>query len=120
VPNGKLIYKLLQAVYTAATVASGVFYLTVAQVSLAVAAPLTSITILKYVPKEIVGTATGVANLGQKIAGVISPTIMGYMIMIFDDSYFAIFGLVMVVLLASMLVSLTVDASAKQTALLKQ
>jgi MFS family permease len=107
-------------IYSATTVASAIFYLTVAQVSLAAAAPLSSIIILKYIPEEIVGTATGVANIGLQCAGVVSPVIMGYTIMIFNGSYFAIFGLVMVVMVVSMLVSLTVDASARQAALLKQ
>jgi MFS family permease len=107
-------------IYSATSIASEIFYLTVAQVSLGAAAPLISVIILKYIPEEIVGTATGVANLGLQFAGIISPAIMGYTIMVFNGSYFAIFSLVMVVMAFCMLVALTADASARQAALLKQ
>ena len=105
---------LVSAVFTyllfnAESVAMAFTYLTVTTVMMSVASPAIFVLPLKYVPKDFVGTTTGIANFGQQTAGILAPTIMGYMITFFHGSYEAVFWLVISMSLLTFLIALTVD-----------
>lgn len=105
---------LVSAVFTylmfnAESVAMAFTYLTVTTVMMSVSSPAIFVLPLKYVPKDFVGTSTGIANFGQQTAGILAPTIMGYMITFFHGSYEAVFWLVISMSLLTFLIALTVD-----------
>lgn len=105
---------LVSAVFTylmfnAESVAMAFTYLTVTTVMMSVSSPAIFVLPLKYVPKDFVGTTTGIANFGQQTAGILAPTIMGYMITFFHGSYEAVFWLVISMSLLTFLIALTVD-----------
>lgn len=97
--------------YTAPTITLAFTYLTIAQISIGVPVPIVYVLALKYIKKEFIGTATGIASFGQQAAGMVSPIIMGYLITLFNGSYDAIFGFVIAAIIMSFLVALTVDTS---------
>ena len=86
-------------------------YLTVTTVTMSISSPAIFVLPLKYIKKDFVGTATGIANFGQQSAGILAPTIMGYMISLFNGSYQAIFWLVISMSLLTLLIALTVDTT---------
>jgi MFS family permease len=115
--EGKLIAGLMAVAivfvyltYIAETVPMGIAFLSVAQVAATSCAPLLSIIVLKRVRRAVTGTATGIGNFGQQFAGVLAPTIMGFAIQA-THSFVAVFGIVMAVMAAALVVALTADRS---------
>ncbi len=97
--------------YFASSVAMGVFYVGVAQVAISTSAPLLAIVVLKRMHTSVAGTATGLTNFGQQMAGVIAPTVMGCAIDAAGGAYGVIFALVVIILAVSAVVSLTIDGA---------
>jgi len=62
---------------------------------------------LKYFSHDVIGTATGFIYFGGQIAGAISPSIMGYIISLFNGSYSAAFLFLMVMVIIPILVATT-------------
>lgn len=62
---------------------------------------------LKYVPPDMVGSATGIVNFGGQMAGVVAPSTMGLLIAHYDGSFVPAF----VFLLCSGLVAAGIAAS---------
>jgi sugar phosphate permease len=62
----------------------------------------------KLLPGEIVGSASGIVNLGGQSAGFVSPVIIGLMISIFNGSYDAAFWFLIGAACLSALASLTI------------
>ncbi len=115
--EGKLIAGLMAVAivfvyftYIAETVPLGIAFISIAQVAATSCAPLLSIIVLKRMRRSVTGTATGIGNFGQQFAGVLAPTIMGFFIQA-TGSYVAVFGIVMLVMAAALVVALTVDRS---------
>ncbi|MBY0597493.1 MFS transporter [Bacillus bingmayongensis] len=52
--------------------------------------------ILKYGPKELIGSVTGVVSFVAQIAGAISPAVIGFIISLFNGSYDAAFWFLIV------------------------
>ncbi len=84
-------------------------YLTVVTVSMSVASPAIFVLPLKYLKREQVASASGIAGFGQQFAGIVAPTMMGYMISLFKGSYFAVFGIVIATVLIAMVLAFTVN-----------
>ncbi len=95
--------------YYAGSVVTGVIYVGVAQVSISCCAPLLAIVVLKRINTSVAGTATGLTNFGQQIAGVIAPTVMGFAIEAAGGSFGVIFALVIGILAICALISLMID-----------
>ncbi len=68
----------------------------------------------EHIKKDFVGTATGIANFGQQSAGIIAPTVMGYMISLFNGSYQAIFWLVISMSMLTLSIALTVKTESTE------
>ncbi|MFJ8099646.1 MFS transporter [Lysinibacillus sp. NPDC096212] len=62
---------------------------------------------LKYFSHDVIGTATGFMYFGGQIAGAISPSIMGYIISLFNGSYSAAFLFLMVMVIIPILTATT-------------
>ncbi|KOS63596.1 MFS transporter [Lysinibacillus agricola] len=62
---------------------------------------------LKYFSHDVIGTATGFIYFGGQIAGAISPSIMGYIISLFNGSYSAAFLFLMVMVIIPILTATT-------------
>ncbi len=97
--------------YTSDTVQLAVFYLTITTVAIGVSSTAIFVIPLKYTKKESIGTATGILNFGQQLAGILAPSIMGYMITIFNGSYSAVFLFVIFTVAISFIISLTINTN---------
>lgn len=102
--------------YTAQSVPLAFTYLTVTTVATSMASPAVFVLPLKYMRTELIGTATGVANFGQQTAGILAPTIMGYMITLFNGSYDAVFGFVIATIAVATVIAATLDTKKYLTA----
>ena len=94
--------------YMAESVAAGFFWQGVATVAIAVTSPVIFTLALKYLPDEFVGTGSGIANLGQQLAGMLSPALFGYLITAFGGSYSAVFLCVVGAVVVALGAALTV------------
>lgn len=95
--------------YTAGTIPLAILFLTVTTVAIGVSSTAIFVIPLKYMKKELIGTATGILNFGQQLAGILAPSIMGYMITVFNGSYTAVFLFVIFTVTISFIISLTID-----------
>lgn len=103
--GGALMYAMLGA----ATVGAGFTLLTIVTVLMSIASATVYMIPMKYMDKTSVGTATGIIIFGQQLAGVIAPVVMGYLITLFAGSYDAVFGFVILVILAGAAVAFTIN-----------
>ena len=97
--------------YTAQSIEVALICLTVATTAIAVTSPVVFTLPLKYLPEELIGTGTGIVNFGQQIAGMLSPTIFGYFIHIFDGSYLWVFMFVIATVAIAFVAALTVNTN---------
>lgn len=97
--------------YDADTISLALFYLTITTVAIGVSSTAIFVIPLKYMKTESIGTATGILNFGQQLAGILAPSIMGYMINIFNGSYIAVFLFVIFTVTISFAISLTISTS---------
>lgn len=68
---------------------------------------------MKMLPGSVVGSATGLINVGGQSAGFISPVIIGFMVSAFSGSYDAAFWFLIACAAVSALSSLTIKNGAK-------
>lgn len=68
---------------------------------------------MKMLPGSIVGSATGMINVGGQSAGFVSPIIIGFMISAFNGSYDAVFWFLIGCACLSVVSSLTIKKGAK-------
>ncbi len=66
---------------------------------------------LKHMPRELIGSATGIVNLGLTIAGIVSPTIMGILISMFGGTYDVAFWFLIACVLLSFIIALTIKSN---------
>ncbi|MCE5219817.1 MAG: MFS transporter [Clostridium sp.] len=97
--------------YNADTISLALFYLTVTTIAIGVSSTAIFVIPLKYMKRESIGTVTGILNFGQQLAGILAPSIMGYMITIFNGSYIAVFLFVIFTVAISFVISLTIDTN---------
>ena len=98
-----LMYVMLQA----DSIAGGFALLTVVTVLMSIASAVVYMVPMKYLPKQAVGTATGMIILGQQLAGSVSPVVMGYLITALGGSYAGVFGFAIAVILLGALTALS-------------
>lgn len=99
------IYLMFQA----PSVGLVIFYQSLAALgSLCVITPTLTMP-LKYLPKEIVGSATGVVYFGGQVAGIIAPSLMGYMIQINQGSFTAAFWVMIVAMIVPFITGVTLN-----------
>ncbi|WP_079910981.1 MFS transporter [Paenibacillus sp. 32352] len=105
------IYLMFQA----PSVAFVVFYQSLAAFgTLCVITPTLTMP-LKYLSKEIVGSATGIVYFGGQVAGIIAPSLMGYMIQVNHGSFTAAFWVMIVAMVVPLIVGLTLKTSGLPT-----
>jgi sugar phosphate permease len=62
---------------------------------------------LKYFSHDVIGTATGFMYFGGQMAGAISPSVMGFVITLFNGSYSAAFLFLMVMIIIPIVTAIT-------------
>lgn len=97
--------------YNAGTVQLALFYLTVTTIAIGISSTAIFVIPLKYMKKESIGTATGIFNFGQQLAGILAPSIMGYMITVFNGSYSVVFLFVIFTVAISFIIALTMNTN---------
>lgn len=95
--------------YMADSIAFGFAYQTAANLAICFLSPTLYALILKYVRKDLVGTATGFIAFGSSVAGIIAPIAMGFSITLLNGSYSAVFGMIIVILLLCVFVAATIN-----------
>ena len=88
---------LMYAMLRANSVTAGFSLLTVVTVLMSIASATVYMMPMQWMSAHEVGTATGVIIFGQQLAGVVAPVVMGYLISLFDGSYDAVFGFVILI-----------------------
>lgn len=68
---------------------------------------------LKYFSHDVIGTATGFMYFGGQLAGAISPSVMGFIISLFNGSYSAAFMFLMVMVIIPIITALTLQTKNK-------
>lgn len=68
---------------------------------------------MSIVPKEIIGISSTTINVGGQIAGIVTPTLIGAMIMVSGGNYISIAYVLMAGMIAAVLLSLTLFGSKK-------
>ncbi|WP_407308965.1 MFS transporter [Desulfosporosinus sp. SB140] len=94
--------------FSATTVAMGVAYMTLATVASSTLAAIPGILLLKYVRQDVIGLGLGIGSFGQQVMGIITPTLMGYLIAT-TNSYTAIMALVMGIQMIAAITSWTIN-----------
>ncbi|QGZ67027.1 MFS transporter [Paraburkholderia acidisoli] len=119
--EGKFVFVLLLVTIAATSltwyvsqVTWGIVFFSIAQIALSSCAPLLAIVVLKRMKTSLAGTATGMTNFGQQLAGVIAPTVMGFAIETTGGPYGMVFTLVMAVLALAACASLMIDRVAPE------
>jgi MFS family permease len=97
--------------YNADTISLALLYLTITTIAIGISSTAIFVIPLKYMKRESIGTATGILNFGQQLAGMFGPSIMGYMITIFDGSYTEVFIFVIFTIAISFIISLTINTN---------
>ena len=92
-----------------------VMYGAFASIGIAIALTTTLTMPLKYIASSSIGTATGMVYLGGQLAGVIAPTVMGFMIQQFNGSYDAGFWFLISALFIALIVGMTVRTHSDET-----
>lgn len=70
--------------------------------------------LMDNISKNIMGTASGVINVGAQIAGIISPPIMGYLIQSSGGNYNSAFMFIILALITSAIVMLTLKTKKRE------
>lgn len=99
--SGLFMYLMLQM----ESIMTAFSCLTIVTILTSVASAVVYTIPMKYMPRETVGSATGIILFGQQLAGVVAPAVMGYMITIFAGSYNAVFGFVIAILCIGSVIS---------------
>jgi MFS family permease len=99
------IFKTMEA----STVTQAIVYLSLTFAAMAVIISTVYVLPLKYLPKQMIGSATGFINFMQQLAGCISSAVMGFLITHHADSYSPIFAFVMVMILLSIVATLMIN-----------
>lgn len=95
--------------YITNNIALGIVYQTIAFLGISFLSPALYIIVLKYVRKDLVGTATGLIGFGSSLAGIISPVLMGFSITLLKGSYLAVFGMIILILMLCILVAVKIN-----------
>ena len=89
--------------------------MTIASISIVSGVVTIFTIILKHIPGSGVGRASGWIYLSGNLAGVVAPTVMGFMIERFNGSYEAGFWFLIAALIISLLIGLTIQTNTDKT-----
>jgi sugar phosphate permease len=92
----------------ATSVAIFITYLTLNSVAIAFFGTVLFTIVIKYAPKELTGSATGLVNFAGQIAGAVSPVAIGVIISLFNGSYNAAFWFLVIAALVGSIVVLSI------------
>jgi sugar phosphate permease len=92
----------------ATSVAIFITYLTLNSVALAFFGTVLYTIVIKYAPKELTGSASGLVTFAGQIAGAVSPVAIGVIISLFNGSYNAAFWFLVIAALAGSIVALSI------------
>lgn len=104
---------LLSAIFlylmsNATSVAIFITYLTLNSVALAFFGTVLYTIVIKYAPKELTGSASGLVTFAGQIAGAVSPAAIGLIISLFNGSYNAAFWFLVIAALIGSIVALSI------------
>jgi sugar phosphate permease len=83
-------------------------YLTLNSVALAFFGTVLYTIVIKYAPKELTGSASGLVTFAGQIAGAVSPVAIGVIISLFNGSYNAAFWFLVLAALVGSIVALSI------------
>lgn len=88
----------------------GIFitYLSLNSVALSFFGTVLYTIVIKYAPKELTGSASGLVTFAGQIAGAVSPAAIGFIITLFKGSYNAAFWFLVIAALAGVFVALSI------------
>ncbi|MBY0144345.1 MFS transporter [Neobacillus niacini] len=92
----------------ATSVAIFITYLTLNSVALAFFGTVLYTIVIKYAPKELTGSASGLVTFAGQIAGAVSPVAIGVIISLFNGSYNAAFWFLVIAALVGSIVALSI------------
>ncbi|MEK4030033.1 MFS transporter [Pseudobacillus sp. FSL P4-0506] len=112
---------LLSAIFlylmsNATSIALIITYLTLNSIALSFFGTVLYTIIIKYAPKEVTGSASGLVTFAGQIAGGVSPLAIGLIIHLFNNSYNAAFWFLMIVALLGTAVAISIKNNPTQPA----
>lgn len=105
----------LYLMFNATSVSLGIVYMTFNAISIAFIGTSLYTMVIKYSPKELTGSVTGLVSFGGQIAGAISPVVIGLVLTLFNDSYNAASWFLITAAMAGAIASLTIKNKFKET-----
>ncbi|WP_423801914.1 MFS transporter [Neobacillus sp. SAB-20_R2A] len=99
----------------ATSVAQFITYLTLNSIALSFFGTVLYTIIIKYSPKELTGSVSGVVTFAGQIAGAVSPTAIGLIISLFKGSYNAAFWFLVISALLAMVIVISIKNNASQS-----
>lgn len=96
----------------AKTTVEALIYSTLAFTAMAFITSTVFVLPLKYLPMGMIGSATGFINFMQQVAGIVAPTVMGFLLTRFAGSYVPVFYFVIGSVLFSAVIALLIKTKA--------
>ena len=96
----------------AKTTVEALIYSTLAFTAMAFITSTVFVLPLKYLPMGMIGSATGFIDFMQQVAGIIAPTVMGFLLTRFAGSYVPVFYFVIGSVLFSAVIALLIKTKA--------
>lgn len=100
--------------FIATDVTQGVIFMTIASMTSGAMTQTIFITLIKYFPQHMIGAGCGIANGSSQFAGIMTPTILGYILTVTNGNYTAVFGSVIAILFIGGLIALTIKIPKKE------
>ncbi|MFB6802931.1 MFS transporter [Peribacillus butanolivorans] len=111
ISSGVFLYMM----FNATSVTLGIIYMTFNAISIAFIGTSLYTMVIKYSPKELTGSVTGLVSFGGQIAGWISPVVIGFVLTLFKGSYNAASWFLITAALAGAIASITIKNKVKET-----
>ncbi|MFU2014976.1 MFS transporter [Peribacillus butanolivorans] len=111
ISSGVFLYMM----FNATSVTLGIIYMTFNAISIAFIGTSLYTMVIKYSPKELTGSVTGLVSFGGQIAGGISPVVIGFVLTLFKGSYNAASWFLITAALAGAIAAITIKNKVKET-----
>ncbi|MGE7184614.1 MFS transporter [Peribacillus sp. NPDC006672] len=111
ISSGVFLYMM----FNATSVTLGIVYMTFNAISIAFIGTSLYTMVIKYSPKEVTGSVTGLVGFGGQIAGGISPVVIGTVLTLFNGSYNAASWFLIAAAIAGAIASITIKNNVKDT-----
>ncbi|MGE7765899.1 MFS transporter [Peribacillus sp. NPDC096540] len=105
----------LYMMFNATSVTLVIVYMTFNAISIAFIGTSLYTMVIKYSPKELTGSVTGLVSFGGQIAGGISPVVIGFVLTLLNGSYDAASWFLITAAVAGAIPSLTIKNKDKET-----